>query len=119
MAKVHKELQRQLAAAAAAARQSPTMAQPPLEAVVQLRVPTTRGVASAEAMQEIAQDVLSRVERLTHESPVAYNVFANLESMVVQASRSFLIALLEQPEVASALANRSGNDSAGENPVRH
>ena len=111
MAKVHKELRRQLAAAGAAARDRPASAQPPLEAVVQFHAPTADSLASPETVQKLAQDVLSRVERLTHESPVAYNVFSNLQSMVVQASRTFLIALLEQPEIASALANRSGTAS--------
>ena len=108
MARVHKELRRQLAAAAVAARHQPEAAQPPLEAVVQFHAPTLRGLASPEAVQQIANDVLSRVERLTHESPLAYNVFTNLQSMVVQASRNFLVTLLEQPEIASALANRTG-----------
>ena len=116
MAKVHKELRRQLAAAEVAARRSPARAQPPLEAVVQLRAPGAAGVATPEAVQQLAQDVLARVQRLTHESPVAYNVFANMQSMVVQASRSFLVALLEQPEIAAALANRV--DAEDEGPTR-
>lgn len=110
MAKVHEELQRQLAAAEAAARRRPRALQPPLEAVVQFHPPGARGVMSQETVQQLAQDILARVERLTHEAPVAYNVFANLQSMVVQASRTFLLALLEQPEIAAALANRSATE---------
>ena len=109
MAKVHKELRRQLAAAEAAARRGAASAQPPLEAVVQFHAPNAPGLANPETVRQLAQDVLARVERLTHESPVAYNVFSNLQSMVVQASRTFLIALLDQPEIASALANRAGD----------
>lgn len=118
MAKVHKELRRQLAAADVAARRRPAVPQPPLEAVVQFRSPGALDLATPETVQQLAQDVLARVERLTHESPVAYNVFGNLQSMVVQASRSFLIALLEQPEIASALANRSEADRDGEGASR-
>ena len=108
MAKIDKELKRQLSAAARAEQRGTADGRhQPLEAVVHFRAPSGKQVADPEAVQEIARNLLSRVEKRTSESPVAYNVFANLQSMVVQASRTFLIELLAQPEIASALANRS------------
>jgi hypothetical protein len=108
MAKIDKELKRQLSAAARAEERGTASGRDqPLEAVVHFRAPDGKRVADPEAVQEIARDLLSRVEQRTSETPVAYNVFANLQSMVVQASRTFLVELLAQPEIASALANRS------------
>ncbi len=108
MAKIDKELKRQLSAAARAEQRGTARGRDqPLEAVVHFRAPGGKQVADPEAVQEIARNLLSRVEQRTSETPVAYNVFANLQSMVVQASRTFLVELLAQPEIASALANRS------------
>ena len=108
MAKIDKELKRQLSAAARAEQQGMAGAwHQPLEAVVRFHPPAGKQVSDPETVQEIARDLLSRVEQSTREAPLAYNVFANLQSMVVQASRTFLVELLAQPEIASALANRS------------
>ena len=112
MAKIDKELQRQLTAAARAEqRDSRGAPHQPLEAVVRFRAPGGKQVPDPETVQEIARTLLSRVEQRTREAPVAYNVFANLQSMVVQASRTFLVELLAQPEIASALANRPAASS--------
>ncbi len=106
MARIHKELKRQLSAAALAERRDPAASSRPLEAVVHFRAPGARPAADPEQVQAMARKVLARVQELTSETPLAYNVFANLQYMVVQASRTFIEELVEQPEIASALANR-------------
>ena len=108
MARIHKELKRQLSAAAMAERRDPSASSPPVEAVVHFRSPGARPLADPEQVTAMARIVIDRVAQLTRETPLAYNVFANLQSMVVQASRNFIEKLVEQPEIASALANRSG-----------
>ena len=108
MAKIHKELKRQLSAAALAERRDPLASSRPLEVVVHFHSPGARSLADPEQVQAMARTVLTRVQELTGETPLAYNVFANLQSMVVQANRNFVAKLVEQPEIASALANRVG-----------
>jgi hypothetical protein len=58
--------------------------------------------------------LLGRVRRVSHERPSDVNVFSNLGSFVVQAPPAFLRALIEQPEVRSARANRPKSRAAGQ-----
>jgi len=106
--KVDPELRRQLAAAAAG---KPREAEP-VEAVLRIRPPVRR---SARAPQPEATHATARelIERAAGEVGVAaadydYNVLPNLGYCVLRAPVRLVERVLQQPEVASASANRRG-----------
>jgi hypothetical protein len=99
-AKVDPELTRQLASASAPSQ--------PVEAVFMLHPHHPSQVAAEpEVTDELAKNVLDRVTHDTGIKPQAVNVFRNLGSFAVVAHPEFLHALMQQPEIASAVANRS------------
>jgi hypothetical protein len=101
-AQVDPELRRQLSRAATAEAE-------PVEAVLRLRPPTRRGAApSGGAARDLAAVVVARVAREMGASPGDYdvNVFENLGYFVLAAPPDFVERVLDQPEVASASANR-------------
>lgn len=61
---------------------------------------------SPEQTVEITEGLLRRVAQTTGTPPGAYNIFKNLGAFAVSASPDFIENLLEQEEVASAVANR-------------
>lgn len=79
-----------------------------VEAVFRLRPDTRTSARAAPAGRTTARvgALLARMEGKLAESPSAVNVFRNLGYFVVSASPRFIRALAEQPEVASAQANR-------------
>ena len=77
----------------------------PVQAVIALRR-DAGPAAGAQDVGAIAEDLLARVARETGCAPVDHNVFRNLGSFVVVAPPQFVRALLEQPEVEAAMANR-------------
>lgn len=79
-----------------------------VEAVVSLRPDEGTELVSVERTDELAHDVVNRVERMTGLSPERLNVFGNLGSFVVAARAQFVSELLAQPEVEAATANRRG-----------
>lgn len=99
--KVDPELRRQLSGAAAAPAA-------PVEAILRLRS-TTRSLAPPpEATRDMAELLVTRVAEelgVTAEE-YDYNVFPNLGFFVLSASPGFVERVLDQPEVASASANR-------------
>jgi hypothetical protein len=101
-AKIDPELRRQLSDAAAAAVE-------PVEAVLRLR-PTLRSTLPPppQATRDLADLLVTRVaEELGAEKDAYdYNVFPNLGYFVLSASAGFVERMLDQPEVASASANR-------------
>jgi hypothetical protein len=101
-ARVDPELRRQLSRAATAEAE-------PVEAVLRLRAATRRGPApSGGAARDLAALVVARVAGELGVSSGDYdvNVFPNLGYFVLAAPPSFVERVLDQPEVASASANR-------------
>ena len=100
--KVDPELRRQLSGAAAAEAK-------PVEAILRLR-PTPRSaiVPPPQATRQLAELVVSRVaEQLgAAQADYDFNVFPNLGYFVLVAPPVFVERVVEQPEVASASANR-------------
>jgi hypothetical protein len=79
----------------------------PLEAVFMLRSENPAEIVSEpEATTELAKNVLDRVTHRTGIEPETVNVFENLGSFVVVAQPRFIRTLTQQPEIASAVANR-------------
>ncbi len=78
-----------------------------VQAVFALRPPdAARKFIAPDQTEEMVERVLQRVQQETGESPRDYNVFKNLGSFVIAAPATFITKLLEQEEIASALANR-------------
>jgi hypothetical protein len=101
-AKIDPELKRQLNGAAAAEAT-------PVEAVLRLRS-TTRSalVPPPQATRDLAELVIARVAEelgVTAED-YDFNVFPNLGYFVLSAPPGFVERVVDQPEVASASANR-------------
>lgn len=89
-----------------------------VEAVVQLRPEAAADVVPApERTEEIVRTVLARVTGRLGMDPADFNVFPNLGSFVISASREYLRELLDQPEVQGALANRP-RDTKPSSPSR-
>ena len=95
-ARTDPELARQLKAAAPD--------RTPVEAVVVLR-PGSESALGPEEVETQAREVLGRVEHQVEGGRGDANVFKNLSSFVVSAEPLFIEALVEQPEVESAVAN--------------
>jgi hypothetical protein len=102
--KVDPELRRQLGRSATAAGGGE-----PVEAVLRLR-PATRssGGAARQGVRDLAEGVVGRAATELGEAPGAWavNVFPNLGYFVLCGSPRLVERVLEQPEVASASANR-------------
>jgi len=100
--KVDPELRRQLNGAAAAEAK-------PVEAILRLR-PTPRSAIAPppQATRQLAELVITRVaeELGVTEEDYDFNVFPNLGYFVLVAPPVFVERVLDQPEVASASANR-------------
>jgi hypothetical protein len=78
-----------------------------VQAVFVLRTPdSSQKVLTPDQTQAMVENLLRRLQQETGESPRDYNVFKNLGSFVVAASPTFIRRLLEQDEIASAMANR-------------
>ena len=101
-ATVDPELRRQLSRAG-------TVRSGPVEVVMRLR-PAVRSSAapSPEATRDLAALIVGRVaeELGTARDAYDFNVFPNLGYFVLSASPGFVERVLDQPEVASASANR-------------
>jgi hypothetical protein len=101
--KVDPELRRQLGRSATAAGGEP------VEAVLRLR-PVTRsaGAATPQRARDLAEGLVDRAATELGEAPGAWavNVFPNLGYFVLCGSPRLVERVLEQPEVASASANR-------------
>jgi hypothetical protein len=101
-ARIDPELRRQLDGAA-------TAEATPVEAVLRLR-PTTRSALAPppKAARDLAELLVTRVaEELGMKADdYDFNVFPNLGYFVLSASPGFVERMLDQPEVASASANR-------------
>lgn len=102
-AKTDPELIRQLDQASAS--------EEPVGAVVRLRTDDpSQIVPSPEQTEQLAQEVLERVLKAVGGDEPKHNVFRNLGSFAIAAGARFMRELLEQPEIASAMANRQSED---------
>ena len=102
-AQVHPQLERLLEEADASSADSDTC----VEAVVTLLPSDVEQVVdSPEATIQKGQELVARVKRLTAEDADAVTIFEHMQSMAVRARPRFLRALLEQPEIESALPNQ-------------
>jgi hypothetical protein len=91
--------------ASAASADPPT----PVEAVVWLRPEAAAQVVPGrERTGQIVRALLARVGKKVGLVPVDFHVFHNLGTFVIAAPGDYLLELLDQPEVAGALANRPG-----------
>ncbi|MFZ1946947.1 MAG: hypothetical protein WAW06_05325 [bacterium] len=99
--KADAELVRKLKVAAAAGG--------PVEAVFMLRSPREKSAAAASA-ERTARTVLDRVAQSVGISAGAVSIFSSLGAFAVSADARFLRALLAEPEIKSAVANRRPED---------
>ena len=95
------ELQEQLAEASA---------KDPVEAMITLHPGPGRDYIPSEDVGPQVEAILDEVGREVGETHEDSNVFENLGSFVVRARPAFLKVLLKRPEVATAQANRQGQD---------
>jgi hypothetical protein len=106
-AKTDPELIRQLDQASAS--------EEPVGAVLRLRPgDPSQIVPSPEQTEQLAQKVLERVKKRVGGDEPKHNVFRNLGSFAIAAGPRFMRELLEQPEIASAMANRQPEDPSYE-----
>ncbi len=83
----------------------------PVNAVVRLR--RKAGVAPEPAkVEEQMQAAIERTAEATGEHPVDVNVMGRLAVAYVSGSERFVREFVEQPEVASAVANEADGDSS-------
>lgn len=102
-ARVDPELERQLSAAQASTG--------PIQAVFRLRPEKGAAAPSPERTDALTHELLSRVKAQGAGAAADYNVFRNLGYFVVSAEPRFIRILIDQPEVASAQANRRDRSS--------
>jgi hypothetical protein len=72
-------------------------------AALTLRSPEPHATVPAEAVEDLAREVLDRVHEQTGLAPDDVNVLKNLGMFSVWASAPFVKALLAQPEIAEAM----------------
>ena len=94
---VDPELVRQLAASTDDGR---------VEAVVRLQPQDGLPTTPPEETERLAHELVRRTQKASGEHEDAVNVFKYLGSFAISASPAFMKALIAQPEVASALANK-------------
>jgi hypothetical protein len=95
--KADPELLRQLEAAASAKGL--------VQAVFMLRLPAGKQL-TPKRIEQTARQVLDRVARSVGTAAIDVNVFGNLGAFAVRAAPPFVRALLGEPEIASAVANK-------------
>jgi len=78
-----------------------------VQAVVRLR-PGSRDevVPSPEETERLTHSLLERAEAAARVGAADFNVFENLGYFVVSAPAEYVRALIQEPEVASAIPNR-------------
>jgi hypothetical protein len=91
--KLHSELLKQLDSATG-----------PVQAVVQFRhANDERSIPAADEIGSLVKSVFERAEKISGHAPQRTNVLRNVASAVVEADPSFVRALIDQPEVISAM----------------
>jgi len=96
--RVHPELETQLSEAGST----------PVQAVLQLRASgEPERVPSPEESSALAETVLHRVQDKLGRPAIRSNLLRNLATLVVEADAPFLRTLIKQPEILSALPNKT------------
>jgi hypothetical protein len=67
-------------------------------------------VPSPERTEALAHELVERIQERLGIQPHDINIFRNLGYFIVAAPIPFIRALIAQPEVAAAMANRSDED---------
>jgi hypothetical protein len=87
--------------------QDAASANEPMQVVFRLRPDVPGKLAtSPEKTEQLAQELTQRVSEKTGMQVGKVNVFRNLGSFFVSAAPGFIRELINQPEIASAIANR-------------
>lgn len=89
----------------------------PVEAVFRLRPESGQVLIDPGVTEQVSREVIQRAEKASGEKTRDCNVFKNLGSFMVSAPASLIRAILDQPEIAGALANRRPGGSATIEPV--
>lgn len=76
-----------------------------VQAVFSLRLPM-RKLTTPQTVERVTNEVLDRVTRNVGTPAKEVNVFRNIGAFAVSARPAFIRALLAEPEIASAMANR-------------
>lgn len=80
---------------------------------------STKLTNSPERTKEIVNEVVERVSKKVHSQAERLNVLGNLGVMVISAPSQFMTELLKQPEIFSAMANRSSESGKIEPVHKH
>jgi len=87
--------------------QDATSENAPVQVVFRLRPEVPGKLAtSPEKTEQLVQELMSRVSEKTGTQAGKFTVFRNLGSFAVSAAPNFIRELINQPEIASAIANR-------------
>lgn len=98
---VDDELKRQLEAATPAST---------VGAVFTLRSPDVKHFLSSEETQSLAKKVIAQAAKSAGAEPHAVQVFGNLQSFALKGSRALMYALIEHPQIETAMANEQTED---------
>ena len=80
----------------------------PVQAIFHLQSPKGPGAPLTDAETErISNELLKRVAAKVGEPARRSNLLRSLRTLIVEASPEFVQSMLQQPEVASATANRT------------
>ncbi len=75
-----------------------------IQAVFSLDLPLKK-LLDPDLVEETANQVLKRAEKEAGCKPKSVNVFKNLGSFAVSADASFIRTIIDDPDIASAVAN--------------
>lgn len=84
-----------------------------VQAVFTLDLPKKKLLEPAE-VEAATERVLQRVEQNVGSKAQDYNIFRNLGAFVVEADEPFIRALIDEPEIATAVANRQSDSDDAE-----
>lgn len=76
-----------------------------IQAVFSLALPIKK-LLDPKQVEETANQVLERAEKEVGSKPKDVNIFKNLGSFVVSADASFIRQIIDDPDIASAIANK-------------
>ncbi len=85
----------------------------PVQVVVVLKPDAGESVSAPARTEQLASELIQRVQKETGEAPLRFNVFRNLSSVAVEATPNFIRSLIAKDEVASAIANQQPGSRMG------
>lgn len=80
-----------------------------IQAVFSLALPTKQ-LLDPKQVEDTANQILQRAEKEAGIKPTDVNIFKNMGSFVVSADASFIKKVIDDPDVASAIANKKGKE---------